>query len=197
MIVGITGGVGCGKSTVLNFFADWGWSAIDTDSICHDLYNERNEQLFDAILNRWGRKVFSSRGEVCRKTIAEIVFNDPGELCWLNNLLHPMIKQRVDSAIDKAGKNAEVIVDVPLLFEADWQSRFASIICVWTSEEIQRERLLRRGWNAKEIKTRINSQMSLTEKLQKSDIGLINTGSLELLHKQCKYIKNIIKRKIS
>ena len=190
-LVGLTGGIGCGKSTALKIFVSLGCKVMDADAVCHELYNEPNGPVIQAVTSRWGNKVISSE-KVDRKKIAGIVFNDRNELEWLNNLLHPLIFERTYKACRKTDK--VLIFDVPLLFEANWEKYFFKIISIWTTPEIQIERLRAREWNDKEIKSRLESQMSMDTKLEKADFGIINTGSKEFLSEQCKQILLEIKK---
>ncbi len=190
-LVGLTGGIGCGKSTALNIFISLECKVMDADAVCHELYNEADGPVIKAVTERWGSKVISS-GNVDRKKIAKIVFTNKNELNWLNQLIHPLIFERTYKACKKTDQ--VLIFDVPLLFEANWEKYFFKIISVWTTPEIQLERLRARKWSEKEIRSRLESQMSMDIKLEKADFGIINTGSRELLSEQCKNILLEIKK---
>jgi dephospho-CoA kinase len=190
-LIGLTGGIGCGKSTALRAFASLNCTVLDADAICHELYNEPEGPVVRAIVKKWGNKVIKSNS-ANRKKIAEIVFNDNKELEWLNQLIHPLIFERTYKTCQYS-KNL-VIFDVPLLFEANWEKYFTKIICIWATPAIQMSRLKKRNWSNKEIKARINSQMDVNKKLERADFGIINTGNLALLSKQCKHILFEIKR---
>jgi dephospho-CoA kinase len=190
-LIGLTGGIGCGKSTALKVFASLNCTVLDADAVCHELYNEPGGPVIRAVTKKWGDKVIKSNS-VNRKKIAEIVFNDSKEREWLNRLIHPLIFERTYKACQNS-KNL-LIFDVPLLYEAKWEKYFTKIISIWTTPAIQIERLRKRNWNDKEIKARIAAQMPVNEKLGKADFGIINTGNSAFLLEQCNNILLEIKR---
>ncbi len=182
MKIALTGGVGCGKSTALKMLHELGWKVIDADQICHEIYEKEPELLMDLFGDRWGTEnVLSVDGEIDRKKIAQIVFEDEVELQWLNSVFHPLIMDRAEK---KIGNENEVIFDVPLLFEAEWDKHFDVVVSIWTNKEIQFSRLVERGWNQKEITRRLESQLSSDKKLELADYGLINSGNIKHLNKQ-------------
>ena len=190
-LIGLTGGIGCGKSTALKAFTSLNCTVLDADAVCHELYNEPDGPVIRAVSKKWGNKVIKS-DSIDRKKIAEIVFNDKKALEWLNQLIHPLIFERTYESC-RNSRNL-LIFDVPLLFEANWEKYFTKIISIWTTPVIQMERLRKRNWNDKEIKARIDAQMSVNLKLEKADFGIINIGNLAFLLEQCKNILLEIKR---
>ena len=190
-LIGLTGGIGCGKSTALKIFTSLNCTVMDADAVCHELYSEPDGPVIRAITKKWGSQVLESN-LINRKKIAEIVFNDKKEREWLNQLIHPLIFERTYEA--SRNSKSLLIFDVPLLFEANWEKYFSKIISIWTTPSIQMERLRKRNWSDKEIKARIASQMSVNEKLTKADFGIINIGNHAFLYEQCKNILLEIKR---
>jgi dephospho-CoA kinase len=186
MLVGLTGGIGSGKSKVLEIFKSLGANVEDTDSIVHEIYEE-NEEVHKQLLNRWGNKVFQNNSPD-RKVIAGIVFNDKKELKWLNQLMHPLVKERI------AAKQNEKfnLIAVPLLYEVNWHSEFDTVVSVWCSQKNQQKRLINRGWSESEIKARISAQIDQNEKITRADYGIINDWSLKSLNRQCRSIYNTI-----
>ena len=192
--IGLTGGIGCGKSTVLNIFNSLGCLTIDTDAICHEIY-KNNNKFKSTITSRWGMNILDKNNNILRKEIAKKVFSDKNELKWLNKLIHPLIFEEVEIKTNNASSiNNIIIYDVPLLFEVNWENLFSIIISIWSPFSIQKERLKKRNWDLTEITNRINSQYSNSLKLEKSDFGIINSDSKELLIKQSKYILSKIMR---
>jgi len=190
MILALTGGIGCGKSTVSNFFSDLGWKLLDADKICHELYETKADELKQTFESRWGvGAVSDSNSAINRNKIAEIVFSDQCELEWLNSVFHPMI---LDSAKSQMG-DYDVIFDIPLLYEVGWQNDFDCVIAVWSNRAIQHDRLRKRGWSDEEITSRIESQLESDIKLEKSDFGLINSSSFENLKNQCIKLDKILR----
>jgi len=192
MILGLTGGFGCGKSSVLEFFSSAGWQTSSADDICAELYEQQDIELIKQLRGHWQDKVFYSDGKVNKVAIAEIVFNNDSELQWLCSILYPLIARKTKILIEKnAGK--DFIFEVPLLFEAGWDKIFDKTVAVWTDTETQKERLLRKGFTINDIKNRSSKQLPNDEKLKKADFGLMNNGDLKFLQKQCNNLINSIK----
>ena len=193
-LIGLTGGPGCGKSAVLKIFASFAsWRVFDADEICHELYAEKNSPFAERIAARWGRDFLLKDGTPDRAKIAGMVFGRKEELAWLNSLVHPEIMRRVERGIDACGCTDHVMLDAPLLFEAGW-NRFAdSVVAVWSSPEVQMERLLARGWTREHAGARIAAQMSASEKLERADYGIINNASPAVLETQCAELEKKLK----
>ncbi len=187
LAAGLTGGPGCGKSAVLKIFSGLGWKTVDSDNICSGLYGR--ESIRKALADRWGSEVLCGEDDLDRKMVAGIVFSSLEERQWLNKLIHPEVLKRVQIEISSS-RGRPLMADVPLLFESEWRECFNHVLAVWCSPDIQRERLLRRGWSDGEIDRRLASQMSSEKKLAMSDIGIINNGSKSLLIGQCKIISS-------
>lgn len=186
MLIGLTGGIGAGKSKALKCFFDLGWKTLDADSICHELYGNGSCDAYKLMVDRWGEKIVDENRTIDRTIVARFVFKNPKERDWLNKMLHPMVLDYAIEEYSKCDATIPVIFDVPLLFEVDWEKYFTKIITVYASEMVQVERLLNRGMKIDDIKRRVASQMSLNEKVERSDYALINNGSVELLTLQCK-----------
>lgn len=193
MIVGLTGGIGCGKSTVLSEFSALGWEIFDADSICRHFYECRDSRVVAALQERWGERVFTADGGIDRRAIADIVFAAGDELVWLNGLFHPLVRELLNKAATKAA-NSMVICDVPLLYEVGWEGDFDVVIAVWTSPEQQQHRLRQRGWHETEISRRLNCQLDSDKKLEKADFGIINLYDFNLLKQQCIKLDQIIRK---
>jgi dephospho-CoA kinase len=187
MIVGLTGGIGCGKSTATQLFTKLGWLPLSADTICHEIYAARDAVLYAALAKRWGGKIFQSNGRINNRTIADIVFSDQVELNWLNQQLHPLIKARADKFIGE-NRHKHIMFEIPLLFEAGWDSFTDTTITVWAEQKIVFKRLAARGLPTEVATARMNCQADPDDKLAKADFGLINNGSIDNLFKQCKII---------
>ena len=183
MILGITGSFGSGKTTVSNIFKKYGFEVINADKLYHGIY-DKNKALKDKI-----KKEFST---LDRNKIKKIVFNDYKRLKKLNKITHPIIINSIKNEINnikKYNKDARIIVDVPLLFEAKMQSMFDSIIVVNCTQKTQIKRLLKKKkYSKKEITQIIRSQMPLKEKIRKADFAIDNNGSLNRVESQIKSI---------
>jgi dephospho-CoA kinase len=193
MFVGLTGGIGCGKTTALEYFSSLDWKTLDADRICHEIYGDIESGVPETLRKRWGIGVFSKDSSLDRKKIAEIVFNDSVELAWLNDLLHPEVFRRAREAV-KNSQNKYVIFAVPLLFEVKWEKEFDLTVAIWTDKETQYGRLRGRGWSEKEIMTRCIRQISPEKKMELADYALINKGSLGFLFEQCEKLNNQIRK---
>ena len=173
MLVALTGGIGAGKSTVLTIFEELGAKIGDTDLIVHKIYEE-DKEVCDALLQRWGNAVINN-GVPDRRAIAQLVFNNKSELEWLNQLLHPRVKENMK---DYHSPAQITLIAVPLLYEVAWHSEFDKVISVWCSKDIQQTRLLQRNWSIDEINARLKAQIDQDEKLSRADYGIINDGAL-------------------
>ena len=183
MNIGLTGGIGCGKSTVAAYFSSQGWKTINTDSVVADLL--QNElTIREHLSQRWGREVFSpSDGAVDRKVVARNVFSNPDELAWLEGLLHPLVRRHWISQLDQDGSTL-CLVEIPLLFEKSLESHFDLVVCVVTHDSVSDSRLLSRGLNATDIAHRRRRQLALDDKVRLADHVLLNSGTIDFLKKQ-------------
>ena len=187
-VIGLTGGIACGKSSVLEIFAENGWEAISTDQLAGEILAS-DKQVADLLLGRWGKAVFDERGIVDKKQIAEIVFSKPHERSWLESILHPLVRAAWQSKIDKS-ENSLFVVEIPLLFENDLQSHFAHVISLFASREIQVARLLERGLPLKQAEGRIDAQLPVEEKVERADSVFLGHGSRAFLERQVLFFLN-------
>jgi len=141
--IGLTGGIGCGKSTVVKLFAEAGWRTIQTDAIVRELL-AHNKAVHTALRRRWGSDVFLSDGSVDRKAIAHRVFADESELRWLESLLHPLVRESWEQAVRKEPE-ADWLVEIPLLFEKRLETHFDLTVCVISPRDVVETRMVRRG----------------------------------------------------
>ena len=185
MLVAVTGGIGAGKTTVLEQFARCGAQVADADALVHRLY-EPGSDLHAALIERWGERVLSAAGQLSRPAIAEIVFSDPAELQWLNGVVHPRVRQLITDMAAVAGP--ALFCAIPLLFESGWESDMSCTVAVWCDPVTQRQRLSRRGWDEREMTRRISQQLSMDEKLRRSDYGIVSNCSWDLLAEQCQLV---------
>ena len=182
LIVGLTGGIGCGKSTAAALFAEKGFRRLDADQVVRDELLPSAE-IATAIRNRLGSAMMSSDGRVRRDKVAEKVFSDPAALAWLEELLHPRLMARW-SEIFAAEKGVAFIVEVPLLFEKGLENWFDSIVCVTADSATQLRRLEQRGVPPELARQRLVKQLPLARKCELADHVLLNDGSPEFLKEQ-------------
>lgn len=188
----LTGGIACGKSTAGHFLLEAGFSHVyDTDAICHDHYDNPTPELLAGMRKNWGGDVVTPDSRIDRAALSKRLFAEPDRaaaFASLNALVHPAVEHRLQElmAQDAVGENELVLVEVPLLFEIGWETKYSHTIAVWMPREMQIERLMaRNGLTREEAESRLDVQMSADAKLARADFGLINNGGLEHLRKQC------------
>lgn len=178
MILGVTGSIGCGKSTVLDLFGRASWRTADADAICRELYDDPDGEFAAACRRRWGEAFFRD-GRFDRAAIAQVVFSDPEELRRLTELIYPHLERVLDEfslRTRRAGANAAI--EVPLLYENGMERRFDAVLTVWAPARLRHERLRKyRSFDDAEIRRREALQMDPDEKLERADYALINSGS--------------------
>jgi dephospho-CoA kinase len=172
--VGLTGGIGAGKSEALAAFERLGAATLSTDRVAHDLLED--DEVRAALIERWGEGI-APGGAVDRDQVGEIVFNDPEELSWLEGITHPRVgahvlewRQSLDPEVPVA------VVEVPLLFEAAMEDAFDSTVAVVAADELRDERLLERGQGG--LAGREKRQLDQAEKERRADHVIRNDASL-------------------
>ena len=182
LMVGLTGGMGCGKSTVAAHFAERGFRRLDADQVVRDELLPSRE-VAEAIRVRLGDAMLAADGSVRRDQVAERVFKDPAALRWLEDLLHPRLLTRWREVL-AASDGMAFIVEVPLLFEKGLENWFDFTVCVTTDSESQLRRLEQRGIPRDQARQRIAQQLPLARKCELADHVLLNDGSPEFLAEQ-------------
>jgi dephospho-CoA kinase len=184
LVVGLSGGIACGKSSALKIFRELGCDGISTDRITSGIL-ENNDSVKRSIGDKWGRDVFINN-QIDKPKIAEIIFNSVPERIWLEELLHPLVRKVWTSRV-KASNKTTVVVEIPLLFEKSLQNFFEITVCLISEKNIQLQRLHDRGLTNVQSNARIESQMRLTEKMQLADIVMLGDNSLSFLKQQIDY----------
>ena len=185
IIIGLTGGIACGKSTAGKFFHELGWELTSTDQIVSHLL-DNNDEVISEIKSRWGDKVLKNFG-LDRKAIGKIVFRYEDERKWLESILHPRVRMNWENRV-KQSEAKRNIIEIPLLFENNLEINFDYTICVFASEKTQNGRLLDRGLTKEESNDRINSQLPIDKKSQLADFVLLGGSSLSFLKRQISYL---------
>ena len=182
IILGLTGSIGCGKSSVSNILKDNNIDIIDADLISRNILNDKN--LLNLVFERFGDSVKNVDGSLNRKALGNIVFNDDNKLIELNSLTHPRIKANIINEIELLKlRNKEVIViDAPLLIEGGYLEMVDKLLVITCNNEIQISRIQKRdNCTREEAIVRINSQISQEEKVKYADYIIDNSGSIESL----------------
>ncbi|MCT1796724.1 dephospho-CoA kinase [Helcococcus kunzii] len=186
-IVGITGSIATGKSTVTDILKDLGYNVIDADKIAHQLMKVGNEN-YDAIVSYFGDKILNPDKSINRKKLGNIVFNDKKQLNKLNNLTHDNIFNKIKENIEFY-KNEIIFVDIPLLIELKIKGalsiEFDEIWLVYVDRQIQIERLAKRNnISYDEAEKLVNTQINIDDKVQYCDFILDNSKDIDYVKKQ-------------
>jgi len=185
-VIGLTGGIGSGKSTVAGMLAELGATVIDADKVGHEIYLPGTEG-FRRVVEAFGPDIVAPDGTVDRRRLGERVFADPKELARLNGLVHPLIgdeiRRRLQAAFERtAGR--PIVVEAAIMLEAGWRF-FDRIWVVVTSPEVAIERVAAsRGLDRREIERRIAAQMPNAERRRVADLAIENDGTLAELRAQ-------------
>ena len=173
--IGLTGGIGAGKSEALKAFERLGAATLSTDLVAHELLNDA--EVRDLLIERWGGEV-APEGRVDRNRVADLVFGKPDELAWLESVTHPRVGMAVLEWRRRVEPEAEVgVVEVPLLFEAGMEGAFDATVAVVADDEIREARLRDRGQSG--LEGREARQLSQDEKALRADHVVRNDGTLE------------------
>jgi len=180
MVIGLTGGIGCGKSTAAACFAELGFVVIDADQLARQVLE--SHVCVSHLRNRWGAACLDAQGVPDRKWIGAKVFADPAERAFLESVTHPEVARLRREAT--ADPRHDYVVEIPLLFEKDLTAGFTAIVVVACSDDVRRARLRARGLSDDDISARIASQLSLVEKVKRADVVLWNDGEPAFLSEQ-------------
>ncbi len=187
-VIGVTGGIGTGKSTVCAMFQDCGGRLIDTDRIVH-WEMAHNPEMIQRIARAFGPGVLRDR-RVDRSRLADIVFKEETKRRLLESIIHPVVWAHIQGRMRQEGAKEDCwILDIPLLFETGWQRRMDATVVVTASERTQVQRARQRlRLSEEEVRRRLQAQMPLEEKVRLADFVIDNSGSLEETRRQVKQI---------
>lgn len=184
--IGITGGIGCGKSTAAEILASLGWEIIDTDVLAHGVYAAGSEGC-KKVVDAFGPQVLKGDLSVDRTVLGRIVFSSPDKLRLLNSIVHPLVRAEWQFRLgDHLRRHpfVPVAVIIPLLHEVNAAGEFDRVVCVGCDAETQHARLRGRGLNQAQIEARLKSQLPMEEKIKLSHILIWNSGTRTLLERQ-------------
>ncbi|WP_018249082.1 dephospho-CoA kinase [Orenia marismortui] len=182
MKIGLTGGISSGKSTVSNYLKEFGATVIDADQVAHKLM-EAEKELWQRIVEEFGEEILLDNKEINRQKLGKIIFNDHQAKELLDEISHPIIITKIKEEMDRLANISDIIiVDVPLLIEADMLDLFDQICLVYVDREVQIKRLMKRDEIDKESAiAKIQSQIPLKEKRRYANIIINNNGSKDEL----------------
>lgn len=191
MIIGLTGGIASGKSTVVEMIKEAGYKVIDADQLVHDMQT-KGGRLYQALLDWLGEAILLSDGELNRPKLGQLIFSSEEMRHQSAEIQGKIIREELAAKRDCLAKEEDVFfMDIPLLIENDYQDWFDQIWLVAMSPEVQRQRLMKRNHlSAEEADMRIASQMPLSEKLSYASLVIDNNGSIDDLKEK---VKNAIK----
>lgn len=196
IVVGLTGNIGCGKSSLSDIFRAEGIKIIDADIIARQIYED--EKLLSKVYETFGNDIKNEDGSLNRKALGRIVFSDDEKLIQLNKLTHPVIRQKVSDEIEEyKSQNEEIVIlDAALLVESDYLNFIDKLLVVTCKENIQIERIIARdNCSIEEALGRIKSQMSQENKVKYADYVIDNSATLSELRKKAFIFMNYIKEK--
>lgn len=196
LVVGLTGNIGCGKSSLSDIFRAEGIKIIDADIIARQIYED--EKLLSKVYKTFGNDIKNEDGSLNRKALGRIVFSDDEKLIQLNKLTHPVIRQKVSDEIEEyKSQNEEIVIlDAALLVESDYLNFIDKLLVVTCKENIQIERIIARdNCSIEEALGRIKSQMSQENKVKYADYVIDNSATLSELRKKAFIFMNYIKEK--
>lgn len=194
-IIGLTGGIACGKSAISEILYKLGAVTFDIDEETHKLL-QPDGKLFKIYVQHFGEQILSENGELDKKFICEIIFHDKKERLWINSVAHPILLNCTRDFLVECSERGEeiVVLELPLLFEVGWQNLVDEVWAVYLPSELQIYRLVRRDKiTAEQAVARINSQMPIDEICRRADVIIQNKGTQEQL---CKKIFVALKGKL-
>ena len=181
-IIGITGGIASGKSTVTEFLRQKGFQVVDADAVVHQL-QKPGGRLFQILVEHFGEKILLENGELNRPLLASLIFSNPEEQEWSKRTQGEIIREELAALRNQfAQTEALFFMDIPLLFEQNYASWFDETWLIYVNRDIQLERLMKRDQISKEAaESRLNSQWPLERKISLASHSLDNNGNQEQL----------------
>ena len=182
MLIGLTGGIGSGKSAVGNFFIELGIDVVDADDLARAAIAE-GTQGSELIIKRFGNDILDHSQQIDRKKLRKVIFGNPEEKQFLESIIHPEVAKAMTEFVKNAQSPYKMII-VPLLFETDSQNMYDRVLFIDTSEELQIKRASARdGVDEANIKSIISNQLPRNEKLKLADDIIVNNAGLDKLKK--------------
>lgn len=194
--VGLTGGIGCGKTAVAIMLREFGCAVIDADLLANKVL-ERGREAYTEVVREFGPDILDVQSHIRREMLAEIVFADSRRLERLNQIVHPRVIEIIERQLAeyaRPGGPAVAVVEAALLVEAGYHKKLDRLVVVWCFPAQQRERLLTRGMSPEQIEQRIAAQIPVEEKRRLADDEIDNSGALEEARKQVERLAAKLKR---
>jgi dephospho-CoA kinase len=185
-VIGLTGGIGCGKSLVAQYFAELGALVIDADQLARAAI-ERGSDGFDEVLTLFSDSILKD-GNIDRRALGELIFKDPIAKTKLENIIHPFVRREFEDAVASLKGDQVLVYEIPLLVETGAQERFDVVITVESEMENRISRLRGRGMHISEIEGRIAAQATREQRIEVADFLIENDGSEDELLRQVENI---------
>ena len=181
-IIGITGGIASGKSTVTNFLREQGFQVVDADAVVHQL-QKPGGRLYQLLVQHFGKEIILENGELNRSLLASLIFSNPEEREWSRITQGEIIREELAALREQLAQTETVFfMDIPLLFEQDYSAWFDETWLVYVNRDVQVERFMKRDYLSKEVaESRLATQWSLEEKKKLASHILDNNGSCDQL----------------
>ena len=180
MKVGLTGGIGAGKSTVADLFSQKGAVVIRSDELARQVI-EPQTPGFQHVIDRFGKDFVNSEGYIDRAKLAQIVFQDDAALKDLENIVHPLVRSKTNELVNQHTAETIIVNEIPLLLEKKMESLFDFLVIVISSEKNRLERLVQRGLTTEQATARMAKQVSDDERRAAADFLIVNDGNLDQL----------------
>ena len=184
MIIGVTGGIGSGKSTVVEFFKEWGASVVEVDKLGWKILESKQKE----VVEEFGTEILTD-GKIDRKRLGRLVFASPDNVCKFNSIVHPPLITKLKYCLTHHLSSNLLIVDCALIYEWKIENWFDKIILVTSSYENKMQRLLKSGYTKEEASNRIHAQ--LPDEVKIADWVIENNNSLQTLREKAKAVWNI------
>jgi len=180
MKVGLTGGIGAGKSTVADLFSKRGAVIIRSDELARQVI-EPETSGYEQVLSRFGKEIVNDKGSIDRAKLAQVVFNDDVALKDLENIIHPLVRERTNKLMSAQTPETIIVNEIPLLLEKKMESLFDFLVIVISNEKNRLERLYQKGLTEDQAKARIAKQVNDDTRKAAADFLIVNDGNLDQL----------------
>jgi dephospho-CoA kinase len=180
MKVGLTGGIGAGKSTVADLFAQRGAVVIRADELARQVI-EKSTAGFSQVVSRFGENILDTNGEIDRVKLAAIVFNDQESLTELENIIHPLVREKSNQIMNEQTPETIIVNEIPLLLEKGMQPLFDFLVIVISSEKNRLARLINSGFTKEQVLARMSKQVDDETRKASADFLIVNDGNLDQL----------------
>ena len=199
LVIGLTGGIGTGKSEVSRILRDLGATVINADHVGHEAYTPQS-QMWREVVAAFGEGILQPSGEIDRKRLGDIVFNEPGAMAKLNSIMHPRMAEMIRRQIEELREQDVklVVLEAALMVEAGWSSMVDELWVTYAPEELVLERLRQRNnMSDEEIRSRISSQLPFEERARYARMVVHNSGSVAELREKVESLWSRVRGKVS